>query len=36
MIAINGEKNLVRKLPSVDQVESWVKQAKSLPRAVKY
>lgn len=36
MIAVNREKSLVRKLPSVDQIESWVKQAKSLPRAVKY
>ncbi len=34
MTEVNEEKNLVRKLPSVSQVEDWVKQAKELPRAI--
>ena len=33
---INDEKKKVRKLPTTDQVAEWVKQAKSLPRAVEY
>jgi predicted flap endonuclease-1-like 5' DNA nuclease len=33
---VNTEKNLVNKMPSQDQVARWIKQAKSLPRAVKY
>jgi len=33
---INDEKKKVRKLPTEDQVAEWVKQAKSLPRAVEY
>jgi len=33
---INDEKKKVRKLPTADQVAEWVKQAKSLPRAVEY
>ena len=33
---INDEKKKVRDLPTADQVAEWVKQAKSLPRAVEY
>ena len=32
----NAEKNLVNRMPSQDQVAGWIKQAKSLPRAVEY
>jgi predicted flap endonuclease-1-like 5' DNA nuclease len=34
MTEVNDAKHLVRKLPSLSQVEDWVKQAKELPRAV--
>lgn len=30
----NEDKHLVRKLPGLTQVESWIKAAKTLPRAV--
>ena len=33
---VNDEKKKVRDLPTADQVAEWVKQAKSLPRAVEY
>jgi len=33
---INSQKKLVRRLPVLSQVESWVKQAKELPRIVEY
>ena len=36
MESVNEEKNLVRKVPALSQVEDWVKQAKDLPRAVHY
>ncbi len=36
MNGINDAKNLVRKLPALSQVQSWIEQAKSLPRAVHY
>lgn len=36
MEEVNEEKQLVRKLPSAAQVADWVKQAKSLPKAVTY
>jgi predicted flap endonuclease-1-like 5' DNA nuclease len=32
----NAARNLVRKLPTVDQVTDWVEQAKKLPRVVQY
>jgi predicted flap endonuclease-1-like 5' DNA nuclease len=32
----NAVRNLVRKLPNVDQVTDWVEQAKKLPRVVQY
>ena len=34
--AVNAEKQKVRRVPGVKQVEGWIKQAKSLPKAVKY
>jgi predicted flap endonuclease-1-like 5' DNA nuclease len=36
MTEVNEAKHLVRKLPTLDQVEDWVKQAKALPRVVSY
>ena len=36
MQTINGEKRLVRQLPTSTQVENWIGQAKTLPRVVKY
>lgn len=33
---VNAEKNLTRRLPSVDQVGAWVDQAKALPRVLTY
>ncbi|HEY9078245.1 MAG TPA: DUF4332 domain-containing protein [Anaerolineaceae bacterium] len=34
--AINTEKKLVRRLPSKADIESWIEQAKNLPRLVNY
>ncbi|NNG46224.1 MAG: DUF4332 domain-containing protein [Deltaproteobacteria bacterium] len=34
--SINREKNLVRKLPTLSQVNDWIAQAKQLPRVVTY
>jgi predicted flap endonuclease-1-like 5' DNA nuclease len=36
LVEINESKNLVRRLPSLEQVEDWIKQAKQLPRVVEY
>ena len=36
MEKINAEKSLVRSVPSAKQVEDWVAQAKTLPRAIEY
>lgn len=36
MVAVNHQKKLVRKLPTLAQVEGWISQAKKLPRAVSY
>jgi len=36
MVAVNAEKKLVRKLPTLAQVKDWVEQAKKLPRAISY
>jgi len=33
---INQKKNLVGKLPGLDQVADWVSQAKKLPRVITY
>ncbi|MEI6510357.1 MAG: DUF4332 domain-containing protein, partial [bacterium] len=32
MTAVNDTKKLVRRLPTLDQVENWIRQAKELPR----
>ena len=32
--AVNAEKNLVRRVPSLDEVERWVAEAKSMPKLV--
>jgi len=36
LLAVNEEKNLVRRTPVESQVQEWVEQAKNLPRAVTY
>jgi predicted flap endonuclease-1-like 5' DNA nuclease len=36
MKAVNEDKKLVRQTPGEKQVGTWVEQAKSLPRAIKY
>ncbi|MGH8974277.1 MAG: DUF4332 domain-containing protein [Acidimicrobiia bacterium] len=33
---INEAKNLVRRVPTAGEVEDWVAEAKTLPRAVGY
>lgn len=32
----NLKKRLVRQIPALSQIENWIEQAKSLPRAIKY
>ncbi|MBN1967652.1 MAG: DUF4332 domain-containing protein [Anaerolineae bacterium] len=36
MLAVNAEKALVRRTPTVQAVSDWVEQAKALPRVVNY
>jgi uncharacterized membrane protein/predicted flap endonuclease-1-like 5' DNA nuclease len=36
MVAANAQKKLVRRLPDLSQLESWVAQAKNLPRVINY
>lgn len=36
MAETNAEKKLVRRLPPLSSVESWVAQAKEMPRGVEY
>ncbi|MEM9042493.1 MAG: DUF4332 domain-containing protein [Actinomycetota bacterium] len=36
MAEVNAEKNLVRQVPGLDQVTSWVAQASDLPRVLTY
>lgn len=36
MEEVNAQKKLVRKTPTADQVEEWVKQAQALPRVLQY
>jgi predicted flap endonuclease-1-like 5' DNA nuclease len=36
MIEVNTTKKLVRKAPALSQVQSWVAQAKKLPRVLTY
>ena len=34
--AVNAEKKLVRRVPSLEEVQDWVEQAKALPRVITY
>lgn len=36
ILKTNDKKNLVRRVPGLDQLEEWIKQAKKLPRAISY
>ncbi|NLV73121.1 MAG: DUF4332 domain-containing protein [Chloroflexi bacterium] len=36
MTAVNAAKKLVRKMPTLAMVTSWVEQAKTLPRVITY
>ena len=36
LLAVNEEKKLVRRPPTLDQVSGWVAQAKELPRVITY
>ena len=36
MLAVNEEKNLVRRAPALSEVERWIEQAKTLAPAVTY
>ncbi|MHB8133430.1 MAG: DUF4332 domain-containing protein [Anaerolineaceae bacterium] len=36
ILEVNKQKQLVRKLPVLSQVEDWIKQAKELPRTIQY
>jgi predicted flap endonuclease-1-like 5' DNA nuclease len=36
MDEVNKSKNLVNKMPSANQVDGWIKQAKKLPRVISY
>jgi len=36
LVEINGDKRCVRRLPTLKQVQSWIQQAKDLPRIVVY
>ena len=34
LVEVNGEQNIVQKLPSAETVADWVAQAKELPRVI--
>ena len=36
LVEVNDKKELVRRLPSDDQVKEWIEQAKGLPRVITY
>jgi predicted flap endonuclease-1-like 5' DNA nuclease len=36
MQQVNAEKELVRRLPTLNQVGDWIEQAKALPRVITY
>jgi hypothetical protein len=36
LLAMNAEKKLVRRVPSLTEVQDWVEQAKALPRVITY
>ena len=36
MAEVNAEKNLVRQLPGLKQVQAWISAASQLPRVINY
>ena len=36
LVEVNGQKKLVRQLPSQAVVDGWITSAKSLPRVISY
>lgn len=36
LLAANQEKKLVRRMPTLEQIKTWIDQAKKLPRIVTY
>jgi Na+-translocating ferredoxin:NAD+ oxidoreductase RnfD subunit/predicted flap endonuclease-1-like 5' DNA nuclease/NAD-dependent dihydropyrimidine dehydrogenase PreA subunit len=36
MLEVNEKKNLVRRLPTLNEVKQWVEEAKKLPRKIQY
>ena len=36
LIEVNEQKKLVRQLPSLNQIEKWIEEAKTLPRKITY
>jgi predicted flap endonuclease-1-like 5' DNA nuclease len=36
LLEVNGEKDLVRRTPTLAQVAGWIEQAKALPRTITY
>lgn len=36
LIEVNASKKLVRRVPTLSQVASWIEQAQSLPRVIQY
>ena len=36
MVEVNDERNLVKRVPALSQIEDWIAQAKELPRVVNY
>ncbi len=36
LLEVNKAKNLVNKMPGINQVANWIKQAKKLPRVITY
>ena len=36
IMEVNAAKKLVRRVPTLSQIEKWIEQAKQLPRAIHY
>ncbi|HEX2325635.1 MAG TPA: DUF4332 domain-containing protein, partial [Chloroflexota bacterium] len=36
MTEVNAQKSLTRRVPSVEMLEDWIKEAKTLPRMVEH
>ena len=36
LVEVNAEKKLVRRVPTLSQVTSWIEQAQALPRIIQY